>query len=76
MSQIKKGHRVRQILGAHVKAERERQKRSQEEVAEAANLSQQFLSEIENGKRSTGIDAVGRLADALRVKIAKLFTED
>lgn len=74
MSQ-KRGHRVRQILGANVRAERERQKLSQEELAEAANLSQQYLSEVENGKRSIGIDAVGRLADSLHVKLDRLFVE-
>jgi len=75
MSQKKSAHRVRRIFGDNVRTLRVNQGRSQEALAEAAHLSQQYLSEVEHGKRSIGIDAVGQLADALGVSLAQLFIE-
>ncbi|WP_236843329.1 helix-turn-helix domain-containing protein [Bradyrhizobium icense] len=48
---------------------------SQEELAHAAELSQDQISEIENAKHSTTLDNIQRLAFALGVAVAELLDE-
>ena len=66
-------HGLRRTLAQNVRAERERQEQSQEQLAEAAGLTQQYLSDVERAKRNVSVDAIGRLADALHVKASRLF---
>jgi DNA-binding XRE family transcriptional regulator len=42
------------------------------ELAEAAGISQPYLSQIENGEREGSIDSLRKIADALRVAIDDL----
>lgn len=52
-------------LGRRIADCRERRGWTQKKLAEAAELSVTFLSEVENDRRSPGSDALLRLADAL-----------
>jgi len=47
---------------------------SQEELAERADLHRNYVGGIERGERNVGIVNVGKLADALDVSIAELFS--
>jgi transcriptional regulator with XRE-family HTH domain len=49
---------------------------SQEDLADAAKLSQDQISEIENAKHSTTLDNIQRLAVALGVTVAELLREE
>jgi transcriptional regulator with XRE-family HTH domain len=49
---------------------------SQEDLADAAELSQDQISEIENAKHSTTLDNIQRLAFALGVSVADLLREE
>lgn len=49
---------------------------SQEDLAEMANISVSFLSMIERGERAPQLETVGKIARALDVPVAELFSFD
>lgn len=55
---------------------RKQQGLTQESLAEAANVSVDFISLMERGHRAPSFDTLERLADALGVTVADLFTFD
>lgn len=56
-------------LGARIAALRDERDLKQQELAKKADLSVTFLSEVENGHRKPGADALLRLADALETTL-------
>lgn len=46
---------------------------SQEELSARAELSQTFLSQIENGSRNVSLDKIEKLAKALEIDITDLL---
>jgi len=66
---------TRRLLATNVRAIRLRRKISQEELAEAAGIAQQTLSELETAKRNVSVDLLGHVADALDVDVAELFAK-
>ncbi len=58
-----------------VKAWREHRSLSQKQLADAANISIPFLSQIESGKRKASTKIMVRLAKALKVLVDDLVTE-
>lgn len=48
---------------------------SQAELAERSGVSRAWISRIESGTADVGIDVVERIANALNVSVAELFTE-
>lgn len=52
-------------VGARVRSMREFQKLSREKLAEKANISTQFLSDIENGKKGMTVVTLKKICDAL-----------
>ena len=59
-------------IGARIRAERLRQSISQEQLAELAELSNTYMSHIENGKTKLSLAAMHRIAWALGVTIDEL----
>lgn len=49
---------------------------SQEALSFDADLSRAYISDVERGKRSISIDAMGRIADALQVSLIDLLRAD
>ncbi|MBL7065257.1 MAG: helix-turn-helix transcriptional regulator [Anaerolineae bacterium] len=49
---------------------------TQEGLAEAANVSVDFISLMERGRRAPSFDTLERLADTLGVTVTDLFTFD
>lgn len=62
----------RQAIGDNVRAERARQKVTQERLAERVGLDRKTISRIENGAHSTLLDHLLLIADALGVPLADL----
>ena len=58
-----------------VKSWREYRSLSQKQLAELANISIPFLSQIESGKRKASTKIMVRLAKALRVLVDDLVTD-
>lgn len=60
-------------IGQRVKAIRKMKKLSQAELAESVDLSVNYISFIETGKRHTSLEALIRIADELGVTIDHLL---
>lgn len=60
---------VRIYIGNLIASKREERGLKQSELAEKTGLKQQHISRIENGRYSTGIDILGRIAEALGCNI-------
>ena len=66
---------LRTIFGKNIKAYRKRRKWSQADLAESANISINFLGDIERGKKWPHPNTLSKLADALEIKVFELFLE-
>ncbi len=62
------GQRIRQLRQSRP------EKLTQEELAERADISVSFLSMIERGERAPHIETLARIAEALDVELAELFS--
>ena len=71
-----KGKELRGIFGRNVKIYRNRRNWSQADLAESANISINFLGDIERGKKWPHPDTLSKLADALEIKVYELFMEE
>jgi len=69
------GKELRAILGKNVKTHRSRRNWSQGDLVEYANISINFLGDIERGKKWPHPDTLSKLADALDIKVFELFLE-
>ena len=63
---------IRRRLGLNIKAIRESQQLSQEELADRAQLHRTYVSGVERGIRNPTITVVQKLAKALKVSIGQL----
>ena len=70
------GKELRAIFGKNVKIYRTRRNWSQADLAENANISINFLGDIERGKKWPHPDTLSKLADALEIRIFELFLEE
>lgn len=65
-------HMDYQLLGRNIRAARKKKGLTQEQLAEAANISVSFLGHIERGTRVLSVETLVRLADALMCSIDDL----
>jgi transcriptional regulator with XRE-family HTH domain len=70
------GKELREIFGRNVKLYRSRRNWSQADLAEYANISINFLGDIERGKKWPHPDTLTKIADALEIKVYELFLEE
>jgi transcriptional regulator with XRE-family HTH domain len=70
------GADLRQILSKNIKLLRKQRSLSQIELAEKADISIPFLSNIERGNKWPHPDTLTKLAEALGVEVYALFTID
>jgi transcriptional regulator with XRE-family HTH domain len=64
---------IRTIFGSNLRKFRSRREWSQLELAEKANISMNFLSEIERGNKWPSAETLQNLADSLGVEVYELF---
>jgi transcriptional regulator with XRE-family HTH domain len=62
-------------LGLTIKHEREVLGISQGELAKRSGLHRTYVSGLERGARNPSIDSVEKIAQALRISVAKLFQD-
>ena len=62
-----------QILGNNLRAERNRQRLSQEQLAEMAGLHMQHVSKIENGQTDIRFTTLIAILKALNIPFEKLY---
>ena len=65
---------LRVAFGKRVRELRKELGLSQEALAERAHLHWTYVSAVERGLRTPGLDVIGRLATALKVSPAELFS--
>lgn len=63
------------LMGGRVRTERKRLGLTQEELAEKASITANFLGHIERGTKKASLDTIKKLADALEVPVGDLFGE-
>ena len=67
---------IRTILGKNLKKYRNRRNWSQMELAENADITMNFLSEIERGNKWPFPETLQNLAGALNVEVFELFRDE
>jgi transcriptional regulator with XRE-family HTH domain len=71
---LKESSQLREKFGQRVRLLRSGRGLTQEQLAERAGISVDFLSLIERGKSSPSFENLDELADALKVSVAELFS--
>ncbi|MCL2762614.1 MAG: helix-turn-helix domain-containing protein [Treponema sp.] len=67
---------IRTILGSNLRKFRAGREWSQMELAEKADISMNFLSEIERGNKWPSSETLQNLADSLDIEVYALFRPD
>ena len=70
------GEQIRAVLGENLRKFRNRRNWSQMELAEKADISMNFLSEIERGNKWPYPDTLQNLAAALNIEVFELFRNE
>ena len=65
---------IRALLGQRIRALRNRQKLSQEELSHRAGVHWTYISAVERGQRNVSIDSIGRIAQGLQITLMYLFS--
>lgn len=67
---------LREKFGRHLRQIRIQRRLTQEQFAEALDISVDFLSLIERGRSAPSFETLDRIAKRLRVSVSELFTFD
>lgn len=67
---------IKQRVGARVRALREAEDLSQEQLAQSAGLSRPYVGALERGEQGAGLEVLEKIARALGVAPARLLDED
>ena len=70
------GKEIRTIFGQNIRLFRSRRNWSQADLAEYANISLNYLGDIERGKKWPHPDTLSKLAEALGIQVFELFLEE
>jgi len=62
----------RRVLGEAIRTARKAVGYSQEKLAEKADLRPNYIGEVERGEKTISVDALVRVAKALKVRLAAL----
>jgi transcriptional regulator with XRE-family HTH domain len=62
----------RKVLGENIRTHRRNLKWSQEKLAEKADLHHNYIGDIERGEENVSVDALARIAAALKVRLSDL----
>jgi transcriptional regulator with XRE-family HTH domain len=65
--------RARKIVGDAIREQRKTARLSQEKLAEKADLHPNYIGEVERGEKTISVDALLRIASALKVSISTFF---
>jgi transcriptional regulator with XRE-family HTH domain len=65
----------RKALGKALRLYRQKAKMTQEQLGEAANLNSKYIGEVERMRKTISLDALARIASALKIRIRDLVRE-
>ncbi len=66
---------IYKLMGSKMRIERKKLGLTQEELAEKAGITANFLGHIERGTKKARLDTIERLANALGIPVGNLFSE-
>jgi transcriptional regulator with XRE-family HTH domain len=66
--------KYRKILGENIRTHRRNLKWSQEKLAEKSDLHHNYIGDIERGEENVSVDALMRIATALKVTLTDLVS--
>jgi len=69
---IVKVPKYRKVLGENIRTYRRNMKWSQEKLAEKSDLHHNYIGDIERGEENVSVDALMRIATALKVSVSDL----
>ncbi|MDD2725238.1 MAG: helix-turn-helix transcriptional regulator [Methylovulum sp.] len=69
-------HNARMIFARNLKEFRNRNRLSQEELADAAGLHRTYVGSVERGERNISIDNMERLASAMKINVKELLNDE
>lgn len=61
------------LLGERIRALRNKQKLTQQELAKKLQITPKYLQFIENGSRTPSLDTVYRIAEVLEIEVKDIF---
>ena len=64
--------KYRKALGENIRTHRRNMKWSQEKLAEKSDLHHNYIGDIERGEENVSVDALMRIAAALKVRLTDL----
>jgi transcriptional regulator with XRE-family HTH domain len=67
---------VRRKLGERIRELRKSAELTQEKFGELSGLSYKFIGELERGQVNVSLDSLAKIAEALKVKVGDLFSEE
>jgi transcriptional regulator with XRE-family HTH domain len=67
--------RHRKIIGEAIRLYRKRMRFTQEKLAEKADLNPKYLGEVERGEKIISIEALLRVAKAIKVPVRMFFRD-
>ncbi len=67
---------VKILFGKRIKTLRSRLRLTQDQLSERAQISPQYLSNIERGRENPTLDTLIRLAESLKVEVWEMFLVD
>jgi transcriptional regulator with XRE-family HTH domain len=65
----------RKALGQAIRHYRKKEKMTQERLGELANLNPKYIGEVERMEKTISVDALDRIAAALKVRLRDLVRE-
>ncbi len=65
----------RKSLGQRIRAKRLKAKLTQEKLAEKADLSTVFISDLKRGKENVSVDSLLRIARVLQIRVRNLIRD-
>ncbi|MGD0816508.1 MAG: helix-turn-helix transcriptional regulator [Verrucomicrobiota bacterium] len=68
-------HAYRRIVGQNIRSYRKQACLSQERLAEKADLSYKYVGEVERGQENISLDALVRIAKALKCRVRDLVSD-
>lgn len=69
-------YNIRKIFARKLKEFRTKSKLSQEQLADMAELHRTYVGSVERGERNISIDNMERLADALKIDIKEMLSDE
>ena len=62
-------------IGNNIRKQRKKQNLTQENLAEIADISSNFLGQIERSTKKASLETIQKIADALKIPVSSIFDE-